>query len=75
MFIKFNTEQEAEEYRKKLQAHHDATMRERPTKIEDHYFSTWDGKFALYLMDDSYPDVGSGEVVESVDRPKVEEQL
>ena len=74
MFVKFNTEQEAEEYKVKLQSHHNATASQRTTKIEDHCFSTWDGKFALYLMDDSCPNVGSGEVVENMNRA-VEDNL
>lgn len=70
-YVKFTTLEEAEEYKGKLQAHHDATPVEGP-KVIDCVFVTYDGKYACTLIDDDYPET-TGEIVDSVEPPVVEE--
>jgi len=65
-YVKFETAEQAEEYRVRLQAHHDETHQAGP-RIVDCVLPTWDGKFALTLQDEGYPDVGAGEVVDTVE--------
>ena len=70
-YVKFDTPEQAEEYRDKLQDHHDATHTDGP-RIVDCVLPTYDGMYALTLLDDDYPDVGSGEIVDSVSPPVME---
>jgi hypothetical protein len=72
-YLKFETVEQAEEYRIKLQAHHDATHTEG-LRIVDCIVPTWDGMFALTLLDDDYP-ATDGEAVESIEIPQIEEPI
>lgn len=69
-YIKFITQEDAEEYRIRLQAHHDAGINKDQTKpkVIDCVFPTWDGKFALSLQDETWPET-TGEIVDSVEPP------
>ena len=73
-YVKFDTLEAAMAYLPRLQDHHDETINlGLGPKIIDCIFPTYDGKFALSLQDDTYPDVGNGEVVDTVEPPVMEE--
>jgi len=71
-YVIFSTEEEAEAYRARLQAHHDAEINQEVTKpkIIDCVIKTWRG-YALSLQFGTWPDVGSGVIVDSIEDPKV----
>ena len=69
-YVKFATSEQAEEYRGRLQAHHDTTHTEGP-RIVDCILPTCDGMLALTLQDEDYP-ATDGEIVDSIS-PPVEE--
>ena len=69
-YVKFQTPEQAEAYRAELQAHHDQTNSGGP-RIVDCVLPTCDGMLALTLQDEDYP-ATDGEIVDSVEMPKVE---
>lgn len=71
-YVIFPTEEEAEAYRVRLQAHHDAGMNQDTTKpkIIDCIIKTWRG-YALSLQFGTWPDVVSGIIVDSIEDPKI----
>jgi hypothetical protein len=71
-FVKFATQEQAEGYRARLQAHHDATHTEGP-RIVDCIVPTYDGIYALTLIDDDYP-ATDGEIVDSISPPVEEDE-
>jgi hypothetical protein len=72
-YVKFETAETAEEYRVKLQAHHDATINQDKTKprVIDCIFMSYDNKFVLSLEDETWPET-DGEIVDSIESPVVE---
>jgi hypothetical protein len=75
-YVQFNTLSEAETYLPKLQANSDAHQIQGQPKVINKIFNAPDGKPTLTLLYDDYPDVGSGEVVDSIEpaiEPMIEE--
>jgi len=72
-FVKFATQEQAEGYRARLQAHHDQ-VQEGPKIIILPALLTYDGYFALTLLDDAYP-ATDGEIVNTVEPPAEETEL
>jgi hypothetical protein len=74
-YAKFQTIEQAEAYKIKLQAHHDhdETHKSGP-RIVDCVLPTYDGQFALTLIDDDYP-ATTGEIVDSVNPPAIEGEI
>ena len=71
-YVKFNTREEAETYLPKLQANSDTHQIAGEPKVINKIFNAPDGKLTLTLLYDDYPDVGNGEVVDSIE-PVIEE--
>jgi len=71
-YVKYPTREAAEEYRVKLQAHHNSNHTEGP-RIVDCIVPTYDGYFALTLIDDDYP-ATDGEIVDSISPPVEEDE-
>jgi hypothetical protein len=73
-YVIFPTENEAEEYRVRLQAFHDSESNQDPTKpkIIDCIVKTWRGEYALTLLNDTWPDVGKGSIVDNIDDPRTQ---
>ncbi|MFA6411209.1 MAG: hypothetical protein WCW53_00830 [Syntrophales bacterium] len=71
-FVIFPTEKEAEEYRVRLQAHHDAGLNQDKTrpKIIDCVVKTWRGEYALSLLDSTWPDAGNGIIADNIEDPR-----
>lgn len=72
MYVKYGSEAEAISKCASLQAYH--TGRNLPgPRIIDAVVPTWDGQYALTLLEgDDWQDIGSGVVVESIAQPKIE---
>ena len=72
MYVKFSTQEEAEEYRQRLQAYHDGQGRQGP-RVIDCVVETWDGMFACTLLAGDEAPASDGVLVDTIERLGVEE--
>jgi len=66
-YILFDSKEQAEEYRVKLQAHYDKTITDK--RVIACIFHTYENRPCLSIMTDDYPET-TGEVVDSIDPPQ-----
>lgn len=74
-YILFTDKKEAEVYKIKLQDQHNKATSVGKPKIIDSVVVTYNGKFACTLQDSdkTWPDVGNGEIVDSIEPPVQED--
>jgi len=75
-YVKFAKEDQAEAYKVKLQAYHDSIHTTGP-RIIDCVVAVYDNTWACTLLDTdiSYPDVGDGIIVDSLEPPIISEEI
>jgi len=66
-YILFDNTEEAEEYRKRLQAHYDQAFTDK--LVIACIFHTYENRPCLSIATDDYPET-TGEVVDSIDPPQ-----